>query len=508
MPAPDDFKAHPSLHAQLAPRRPAAILAETGESLDFATLEARSNQAAHLFKALGARPGDGIAVLLENDLRFFEIAWAAQRSGLYLTTLPTRLTLGEITFIVGDSDAHILVTTQAFGETIAPLVEAFPHLRLCVLDAESDPLDGQPVTPLDDQRPGADMLYSSGTTGRPKGVRSPMPVGAFDAAPIIARIARDSYGVGPQTVYLSAGPLYHAAPLRWSMAVQALGGTVVILRKFDALSALSAVERYKVEVSQWVPTHFVRMLKLPDAERAGFDVSSMRVALHAAAPCPVPVKQAMMAWWGPVLYEYYAGTENFGFTTISPQEWLERPGSVGRPLSCELMICGPDGESLPPGQTGDVFFRTDTPQAEYHGDPDKTRESRNQHGWATYGDIGHVDAGGYLYLTDRRNFTIISGGVNIYPQEIENLLIGHPKVRDAAVIGAPDPEMGQRVVAVIEPMDWNEAGESLAAELSAYARANLSSVKLPRQIDFMPELPRQPTGKLFKRLIQARYAAK
>lgn len=500
------LKAHPFLHAATAPSRPAAILAETGETLDYATLEARSNQIAHLFRRWGLRSGAGVAVLMENGLRYFESAWAIQRAGLYLTTLPTRLTFDEIAFIIADSGAGVLIASPEFDETTQALKARLPDLRVLVIPNQGTAaFDSEPTPPIADECAGADMLYSSGTTGRPKGVRSPLPLGAIDTPSALMEIAHIAYGVGPETVYLSAGPLYHAAPLRWSMAVQALGGTVLVLRKFDAEEALRAIQTYRANLSQWVPTHFVRMLKLPVEVREAYDVSSMKMALHAAAPCPVPVKQAMMDWWGPVLHEYYAGTENFGFTSISPAEWLKKPGSVGRPLACEVRVCGDDGEPLPAGETGDVFFKSDAPLAEYHGDPGKTQESRNRHGWATYGDIGRVDEDGYLYLTDRRNFTIISGGVNIYPQEIENLLIGHPGVRDVAVIGAPDAEMGERVVAVVEPMNWSDAGDAFAAELIAFAREGLSPIKIPRQIDFMAELPRQPTGKLFKRLIQARY---
>jgi long-chain acyl-CoA synthetase len=506
MAAPDVLKAHPSRHAAAAPSRPAAILAETGETLDYATLEARSNQIAHLFRRWGLVPGAGVAVLMDNGLRYFEAVWAIQRAGLYLTTLSNRLTLDEVAFIVGDSGASVLIVSPEFADMAEAIAVRLPGLRLLRLpDTGPAPFDDEPALPIADEFAGADMLYSSGTTGRPKGVRSPLPLGPIDAPSVLMQIAHGVYGVGPDTIYLSAGPLYHAAPLRWSMAVQALGGTVVVLRKFEAEAALSAIQTYRANISQWVPTHFVRMLKLPPQVREAYDVSSMRMALHAAAPCPVPVKQAMMDWWGPVLHEYYAGTENFGFTAIGPEEWLNKPGSVGRPLACEVRVCGEDGEPLPIGETGDVFFKSDVPVAEYHGDPAKTRESRNQHGWATYGDIGRLDEDGYLYLTDRRNFTIISGGVNIYPQEIENLLIGHPRVRDVAVIGAPDAEMGERVVAVIEPMRWSDAGDAFAAELIAFARETLSPIKIPRQIDFMVELPRQPTGKLFKRLIQARY---
>jgi fatty-acyl-CoA synthase len=317
-------------------------------------------------------------------------------------------------------------------------------------------------------------------------------------------LARGLYGLGPDSIYLSPAPLYHAAPLRWSMTVQRLGGTVVMMEHFDPERALAAIERYHVNASQWVPTHFVRMLKLDEATRARYDLSSLKVAIHAAAPCPVPVKEAMIAWWGPVLYEYYAGSEGNGLTTIASPEWLTHKGSVGKAAYGVLHICDEQGEDLPPGAEGLVYFEGGG-AFEYHNDPAKTAEARNARGWSTLGDIGRIDDEGYLYLTDRKSFMIISGGVNIYPQEIENRLITHPRVADVAVIGGPCPEMGERVVAVVQPVDMAEAGEALAAELTAWCRAELSGVKTPRQIDFAAELPRHATGKLYKRLLRDRY---
>jgi long-chain acyl-CoA synthetase len=500
------LRAHLKLQAKTAPDRPAAIIAETGERIDFATLDARSNRIAHLFRETGLGIGSGVAVLMDNSLDFFSVAWAAQRAGLYFTAVSTKLTLAEAEFIVGDSGAAALFASVDHEGTARQIAKASPDLAIFITGPAMDvALDGLPTTPVEDEAPGADMLYSSGTTGRPKGIRSRLPEGEIDAPSPLIQILSSHYGIGPDTIYLSAGPLYHAAPLRWSMGVQALGGTVVVLNKFDAEAALRAIETYRANASQWVPTHFVRMLKLPEALRASIDISSIRMAIHAAAPCPVEVKREMLKWWGPVLHEYYAGTENFGFTTIGPEEWLARPGSVGRALASEIRICDPDGEPLPIGQTGDVFFKSDVPLAEYHGDPAKTQESRNRYGWATYGDIGRIDEAGFLFLSDRRHFTIISGGVNIYPQEIEDVLILHPKVSDVAVIGVPDAEMGERVVAVVEPTNWADANEALANELRAFARERMSGVKVPRQVDFSPELPRQATGKLFKRLIRDQY---
>jgi long-chain acyl-CoA synthetase len=359
-----------------------------------------------------------------------------------------------------------------------------------------------------DESAGRAMLYSSGTTGRPKGVKRAGVVDpAIDAPNPLANLGQALYGWTPETVYLSPAPLYHAAPLGWSMAVQSMGGTVILMERFDAEDALRFIEQYKVTSAQWVPTHFVRMLKLPPEVRERCDVSSLKSVFHAAAPCPVPVKEQMIAWWGPIVHEYYAGTEGNGFCIINSQEWLAHKGSVGRGLMAQVRICDEDGDPLPPRTEGLVFFEGGG-QFEYHGDPAKTAESRNKHGWTTLGDVGWLDEEGYLYLTDRKSFMIISGGVNIYPQELENVLIGHPKVADAAVVGAPDEEMGEKVVAVIQPMDWADAGDDLRAELMAYARAHLSHVKSPRVIDFMAELPRHATGKLYKRLIRDAYWGK
>jgi fatty-acyl-CoA synthase len=365
----------------------------------------------------------------------------------------------------------------------------------------------QSSLPLIDRVDGSDMLYSSGTTGRPKGVALNLGKNPLGSPNGVTSLGQFLFAMDDSTIYLSPAPLYHAAPLRWSMNMHRLGGTVVCMEKFDAEKALEAIERYKVTDSQWVPTHFVRMLKLPEEVRARYDLSSLRGAIHAAAPCPVPVKRAMIEWWGQVLNEYYAGTEGNGFTFISSPEWLARPGSVGRALLGTIRICDENGDEVPRGTEGQVFFEGGNPFS-YHNDPDKTRDATNKHGWTSLGDVGWMDEDGFLYLTDRKSFMIISGGVNIYPQEIENILVTHPKVADAAVVGGPDEEMGEKVIAVIQPADLSASREELAAELMAYCRANLSHVKTPRVFDFMDELPRHATGKLYKRLIRDAYWGK
>jgi len=293
------------------------------------------------------------------------------------------------------------------------------------------------------------------------------------------------------------------------MAIQRFGGTVVIMDHFDAEEALKAIETYKASASQWVPTMFIRMLKMPDETRLKYDVSSMKTAIHAAAPCPVDVKRKMIEWWGPVLHEYYAGTEGNGFVYTNSQDWLAHPGTVGRALVGEVHICGEDGKEVPVGEEGVIYFASEN-QFEYYNDPKKTAESRHpEHPtWSTLGDVGRLDADGFLYLTDRKAFMIISGGVNIYPQETENVLIGHPRVADVAVIGVPNEDFGEEVKAVVQPANWADAGPALAEELMAYCREHLSPIKCPRSIDFMEELPRHPTGKLYKRLIRDRYWGK
>jgi long-chain acyl-CoA synthetase len=348
------------------------------------------------------------------------------------------------------------------------------------------------------------MLYSSGTTGRPKGVRRPLTGLPIDAPNALSMLTQAFYGLGPDSRYLSPAPLYHAAPLRWTMAVQGFGGAVYVMEKFDPEGYLAAVERHRINCSQLVPTMFVRMLKLPEAVRAKYDISSMKMAVHAAAPCPVAVKQQMMAWWGPVVYEYYAGTEGNGFCHVGPEDWLAHPGTVGKCVLGELKICNEEGDEVPAGTEGTVFF-AGGPEFSYHNAPEKTAESRNKHGWTTLGDVGYVDADGYLFLTDRKAFMIISGGVNIYPQEVENLLVTHPRVADAAVFGVPNEEFGEEVKAAIQPVDMAEAGPALAEELLAFCRQHLSAVKCPRSIDFHAELPRHPTGKLYKRLLRDAY---
>jgi long-chain acyl-CoA synthetase len=505
---------HPSVFAETTPDKPAFVMAATGQVVTFRELNDRSNQGAQLFRALGLRVGDGVAVMMENHPIYYEVLWAAQRSGLRYTAISSRLTPGEVEYIVKDSGAKVFVVSKYMAPIALEVAKSLSGVTLLMADEAVAPFGSFeaerakfPATPVPDETPGGAMLYSSGTTGRPKGVKRALAGGSLLEGEALTAWAREGYGMDPETIYLSPAPLYHAAPLGWSMNVQRLGGTVILMEKFDPEDCLRQIEKHRVTHVQFVPTHFVRMLKLPEAVRAKYDHSSLKVVFHAAAPCPVPVKAQMIAWWGPLIHEYYAGTEGNGRTVIDSHEWLAHKGSVGRAtLPVEVKICDDDGEPLPPRAEGMVFF-SGGGKFEYHNAPEKTADSTNRHGWTTLGDVGWMDEEGYLYLTDRKSFMIISGGVNIYPQEIENLLITHPRVADAAVVGAPDEEMGEKVVAVIQPMDWADAGDDLRAELTAFCRASLSSVKLPRQVDFMAELPRHPTGKLYKRLIRDAYWA-
>ncbi len=502
---------HPSIHARNHPDKPAIIMAGSGETVTYAELDRRSNQVAQRLRARGIKTGETVALCMENHPWFFCLTWGFQRAGVHYVCISSRLTSPELAYILEDSAAKLLFGSAYLApllDEVAKLKPDVPQLRLGV-DAEAA-LAAMPAAPIADERAGVDMLYSSGTTGRPKGVKIPLPEDpAIDQTNVLVMLAMAAYGINENAVYLSPAPLYHAAPLRWSMTVHKIGGTVVVMEKFDPEAALAAIEKYKLTDCQFVPTHFVRMLKLPAETRAKYDVSSLKCAIHAAAPCPVPIKRAMIEWWGPVLFEYYAGTEGNGSTFITSHEWLDHPGSVGKALSGILHVCDEDGDEVPRGTEGQIYFEPTEGMMpfEYHNDPVKTADSKNQHGWSSLGDVGYQDADGYLYLTDRKSFMIISGGVNIYPQEIENLLVTHPKVADAAVIGAPDPDMGERVVAVVQPLDMADAGPALAEELTAYLAPQLSRVKMPRQIDFRAELPRELTGKLYKRHLRDEYKA-
>ena len=496
------------------PEKVAFQMCESGEQVTYAQLNNRANQVAHLISDLGILPGDHVAVLMNNCRELMELCFGLDRSGVYYTLISTRLTTDEMAYIVQDCGARLFVYSSALELADKDLFSKLPNTLNCMRVGPSveqwkhkdwtAECSKMPTSANAQALQGGDMLYSSGTTGRPKGVLWPLPKTAAGQHTMLVKLLAPLFGYDADCHYLSTAPLYHAAPLRHSMTVIKLGGTVTVMERFDALLALQTIERCRITHSQWVPTMFVRLLKLDKPVREKFDLSSMKMAVHAAAPCPVDVKEQMIGWWGPIVHEYYAGTENNGFCSITPNEWLQHKGSVGRASQGKLHICDEEGMPLELGQTGAVYF-SEGPQFTYHNDSVSTEQTRNSLGWTTLGDIGYLDEEGYLYLVDRKAFMIISGGVNIYPQEIENVLLQHPKVMDAAVVGVPSSDWGEEVKAVVQPVDPLDVGPVLAAELQAFCREKLADFKCPRSIDFDLELPRLPTGKLYKKLVKKRY---
>ncbi len=500
------------LHAERDPDRPAIVMGETGQIVTYRELEQRSVAGARALRRRGLGVGSQLAILAENTRAFLEIAWAAQRSGLYYTAVNRHLRPAEVQYILDDCGGTALVTTAAMADVVAGLDLSRITVRICAagelpgFTPYEELLAAESGEPLSDECEGREMLYSGGTTGRPKGVRKPLPatpLGDPQAPPVLIARGLLTAGSRSDAVYLSPAPLYHAAPLVFAMSWQRIGATVVVMERFDPRRCLELIERHGVTHTQMVPTMFVRMLRLPAAQRRGYNLSSLVDVVHSAAPCPVPVKRQMIDWLGPIVNEYYSGTEDVGNTYISAREWLDHPGSVGRPAQ-PCHIVGPDGQALAAGQIGVVYFEGGRP-FEYHNDPERTAAVSGPHGWRTLGDIGCLDEDGYLYLTDRQSHMIVSGGVNIYPQEAENLLAAHPAVLDVAVIGVPDEEMGESVKAVVQPVDPAAAGPGLAAELIAACRAELGAYKCPRTVDFADELPRDPNGKLYKRLLRQQY---
>jgi long-chain acyl-CoA synthetase len=482
----------------------------------FGELDDDSNRVARVLHERGLRFGDHVAFFMPNNDWYMKLVLAAARSGLYYTAINYHFNADEVAYILDDSDSKAVFVDASLGAVLGDLIACLPPVvanRFVVggpvdgFELLDDAIASQPAEPLEEQFEGSPMLYSSGTTGRPKGIQYPNVQREFPHETGMHSIIANGYGITSDTVYLSPAPLYHSAPLNFNTGVIRAGGTSIIMERFDPAEFLALVERHRVNVTQLVPTMFVRMLKLPEEERTRYDLSSLQNAIHAAAPCPVEVKERMIEWWGPIVFEYYAATEGGGGTSITAEEWLQHKGSVGRSMTGILHIVGEDGEELPPGEVGVVYFERDPGSLsfEYHKDAQKTADAHDAHGWTTVGDMGYVDADGYLYLTDRRDFMIVSGGVNIYPQEAENLLIVHPKVMDAAVFGVPNPEMGEEVKAVVQPLDWADAGPELERELIAYCRDHLAHYKCPVSVDFEQELPRQPTGKLYKRLLRDRY---
>lgn len=495
----------PGIWAARTPDKPAIVMAGSGRTLTYQELEERSLRVARHLRACGLRRGDVVALLTDNRPEAYEVYWAALRSGLYITAVNSHLSADEVAYIVTDCGAKALVVS-ADVPAVASLEVPVEH-RLAYggeVDGYADyeaALAAAGDEPIEESH-GDDLLYSSGTTGRPKGIRSPLPeITVGEPGYVYPLVFGTTYAFDDSSVYLSPAPVYHAAPLRFGGVVHAYGGTLVMMERFDAEQALATIARYGVTHTQMVPTMFVRMLKLPEDVRTSYDVSSLQCVVHAAAPCPVEVKRRMIEWFGPIIEEYYASTEGMGATAIDSATWLEHPGSVGRPIIGVPHIVGEDGRELGPGEVGAIYFeRTDRSFA-YLGDPGKTAAAKHpdHDSWTTVGDVGYLDEDGFLYLTDRVAFTIISGGVNIYPQEIEDLFSLHPAVADIAVIGVPDEEMGERVAAFVQTAPGVAPSSELAEELIAYARDGIAHYKVPREIHFRDSLPRTPTGKMVKR---------
>lgn len=509
----DSLEYHPGRIALNDPARPAVVMAYSGHVVTYGELDEFANRLSRLFRSLGLLPGDHIAFCLENRPEFLPIAWGAHYAGLYYTAISSRLTATELAYIVGDCGAKVLIvspeTAPAASDEALDQVDARFVVGGEVVGFEQlEPaLTNHSAEPLTDRVEGADMLYSSGTTGRPKGVKPPLLNEPLGTAPALLTLLALVFSVEDGCVYLSPAPLYHAAPLRFTMSVLRVGGTAVVMERFDPERALGLIEEYEVTTSQWVPTMFVRMLKLEPSVRERYDLSTLKCAVHAAAPCPVEAKRAMIKWWGPLLHEYYAGTEGNGLCYVNSEDWLARPATVGRPLVGELHIVDDDGKECPVGTEGLVYFANGG-TFKYHNDPAKTKASHMQNGWSTLGDIGWVDSEGFLYLTDRKSHMIISGGVNIYPQETENVLSMHEEVLDVAVIGVPNDDLGEEVKAVVQPVGMpNDSAEAALLEqrLIAYCRERLMALKCPRSVDFRSELPRHATGKLYKRLLRDEY---
>lgn len=508
---------HPCHWAKSDPDRAAYIMAGSGETVSFAQLEARSNQTAHALREAGCKPGDTVALFAENSARYFEICWAAQRAGLYYVCISSRLTAPEVQYIVEDSGARLFIASLGLSAVARETKHLTGIANTWSIDGDIEGFTALetlrerfPETPIPDEMGGLDMLYSSGTTGRPKGIRPPLePNMPIDEDNVLVQIIKALTRIAPGDTYLSPAPLYHAAPLRWCMSYTRVGATLIVMEKFDAETYLKYVEQFKATHSQLVPTMFIRMTKLPEEIKRKYDVSSLKCAIHAAAPCPIPIKQEMIDWWGPIIEEYYAGSEGNGLTWASSEDWLGHKGTVGRAIFGQLHICDESGDEVPVGEEGQIYF-SGTPAPNYHNSPEKNKSALNPKNpeLSSLGDVGKVDADGFLYLTDRKAFMIISGGVNIYPQEAENILITHNKVADCAVIGVPDPDFGEAVKAVVQPAEGIAHSPELAEELMEFCAANLSKIKCPKSIDFDPELPRHPTGKLYKRLIRDRYWGK
>lgn len=510
---------YPGSVAAAHPHRPAIVMVGSGQTRTYAELDDRSARLATLLRDRGLRHGDTVLVVLENDVRWPEIAWACWRSGLYLGAANRHLTERELAPVVEDAHPRAIITSSCLSANVrgAAAVAGLPRgMQWLVIgsgdsedhigDEDYDAALTETVRDPDlEETAGGRLLFSSGTTGRPKPFR--VHPQAIHPAELPVRSAGLMHALGfddTGNVLLVPGPAYHAGPLGFLQSVHQLGGTVVLMERFDPEGALAAIERYGVTHSQWVPTMFVRLLRLPAATRSRYDLSSHRVAVHGAAPCPPEVKQAMLDWWGPIIHEYYGASEGHGRTSIGPHEWLAHPGSVGRSVESTIHIVDADGRFLPAGDVGAVWFaKPDAPVPVL--DDDGTADLGATPGWGTVGDLGRLDGEGYLYLTGRIGQTIITGGVNVYPREIEDLLALHPAVGDVAVLGAPDPDFGEQVKAVVVPVEGREAGPELATELIDFCRDRLAHFKCPRSVDFVDALPRSDAGKIRLQVLRDRY---
>ena len=501
--------------AQVKPETPAIVMAASGESLSYGELERRSNKLAHYLRGQGLQLLGHYSIFMENQVRYVEACAAGERPGLYYTCINSYLQPDEVAYLLQNSRSTVLITSMAKLEIARQALAATPAITRClVVDGPGDggmfvnldeAVAAMPDTPIPDEWLGTAMLYSSGTTGRPKGIIRPLPENPPGQGLFLFDFLIDLWRYRAGMTYLSPAPLYHSAPQAAVNLTIRAGGTAVIMEHFDPEAYLALIERHKVTHSQLVPTMFSRMLKLPEEARRRYDLSSLEVVIHAAAPCPIQVKRQMIDWWGPIILEYYGATEGLGFTACDSAEWLAHPGTVGNVVLGELHILDEEMNPAPAGEPGTIWFKTATP-FEYFHDAEKTREARSpDQSMSTVGDVGYLDGDGYLHLTDRRTFMIISGGVNIYPQECENLLITHPKVADAAVFGVPNEDLGEEVKAVVQPMPGVAAGPELEAELISFCRGQLAHMKCPRSVDFADELPRLPTGKLYKRLLRDAY---
>jgi fatty-acyl-CoA synthase len=493
---------------------PAVLMSPGGVTISFSELDAEANRMAHFLRRAGLAAGDTVAILMENSEHVHVMMWAARRGGYRYTMVNTHLTAAEVAYIVRDSGARAVIGSAGTRVVCARLAEHLPEGLPPVVVMAKGRLDGwasypdcvvgEPTTPLANESEGVLLQYSSGSTGRPKGIARPRgsrrPSAPGSSTPVFERL-----GVTARSVYLSPAPLYHTAPAMWTMSAQAVGATTVVMERFDPVDALDCIQRHRVTHAQFVPAMFVKMLRLPDRVKSTFDLSSLERVVHAAAPCPPDIKRQMIDWWGPIIDEYYGSSEGVGISFIRAEEWLEHPGSVGRPLLGIPHILDVDGAELPPGHVGDIYYEGGY-EFTYLNDDAKTAASRSRQGWVTVGDVGYLDAEGYLYLTDRRHHMIVSGGVNIYPQEAENVLVSHPLVADAAVFGVPDEVMGQSVVGVVELAPGAKADSRAAEEILGWTRDRLARFKCPRTLFIEERLPRTDAGKLYKQSLIEKYS--